>query len=998
MQKSKKRTQTEAHEEEPPAKIPKLVATTTSLDDEETDPNSLYDRVTHMLKSNKIKTEDAFTKLKRLIMVTPMQDLKQGKFNFGMNEVQLLASQLLNAMRSDDIHPEKMRTLMNFMRGQEGLQLTMDHHLYFLESLFNHKMYKLANEHIEEMKRNNIDITWQVHQTMVYGYVRAFKFEYVIELLDQLLQDENTIQPDNYNQYFDMFRTVYDACIKHGDAAKSEQVLYLMDKAFRTNIILYTRLIHLFVKQDNFKKAEEVFERAGSLGMEPTHVTYNTMLQAFIRQHKMQQARRMFDQMRSRQDTSPDIYTFNFLIQGYCRADKPEQAEEVMQMMKLYHLLPNVYSYGTMMEYYVQKHDVDEVEKLMEQMIENNVAPTLAILNMMVKLYMSVNMIEKANTLVETMKQKFNIFPDQSTYTYLSVQYENKQQQDQASDIGKYVGSMVSFRNMEPYSLFAMLKLLAIHPDHKKYTKEIYLFHILQQAKNYRDMQLIDDVVRLMDQLGYKYNAESILQFKLEVYCAKGQVEKAQELLSSFSGIKSAKLLQPLMEAYCNENQIDKAEELLEQLKDAHEESIIVPLIRSLVGTDKLDEAFDMITRMQNEWHVAVTSESFNQLIQYHAEKLDVNHAEKMFQVMLEQKIIPDALSYGLLVYVYHKNETDPAELLERLQYDGHALDSFTLNSILKQFMKQRMTLVAPEKFMQTVAETFGIDPDANAYSCILQGFVNRQDAKQTYKLFKKIPTKTIFHAELVAKVLVAKGKLKKAWKLVMEDLQEYVLKPNVMILNTLKEGYVKKGELAKIDTIVAKMRELAIIPSFWTFCYLTHEYLQSKQKKQAKQTFALMTQCGYLPTAFHFYPIMHEFITQGNIKRAQKVLGKMSKFGIEPDISSYNIFIEYFCKQNDAAEVNKMIDKMVASKMKPSISTFNLMFQYPFHEKPSDAEKLARQLVSTPVPPTLDTFHILLKNYLEKGEQGKAQKVFHNLRNFGLEPSDATKAIMKNK
>ena len=71
-------------------------------------------------------------------------------------------------------------------------------------------------------------------------------------------------------------------------------------------------------------KARQLFSQMKSLRLKPTYVTYNSMIDVFVRSNLMREAWSLFDQMRE-YGLKPDNFTCSTLIKGI----KPQKRQIV---------------------------------------------------------------------------------------------------------------------------------------------------------------------------------------------------------------------------------------------------------------------------------------------------------------------------------------------------------------------------------------------------------------------------------------------------------------------------------------------------------------------------------------------------------------------------------------------------------------------------------------------------------------------------------------------
>ncbi len=114
----------------------------------------------------------------------------------------------------------------------------------------------------------------------------------------------------------------------------------------------------------------------------------------------------------------PSVVTFNTLIKGWCKIGKMSVAMHVTKVMLKMDIYPDRITYQTLIEGYCKQHDMMTAKRLVQSMIKVNLIPNIITFNQIIKALCDMCFVGDATILVDTLL-KSNTKPDVITFTIL---------------------------------------------------------------------------------------------------------------------------------------------------------------------------------------------------------------------------------------------------------------------------------------------------------------------------------------------------------------------------------------------------------------------------------------------------------------------------------------------------------------------------------------------------------------------------------------------------
>ncbi|KAI3437227.1 uncharacterized protein J3R85_005672 [Psidium guajava] len=192
-----------------------------------------------------------------------------------------------------------------------------------------------------------------------------------------------------------------------------------------------------------------------------------------------------------------------------------------------------------------------------------------------------------------------------------------------------------------------------------------------------------------------------------------------------------------------------------------------------------------------------------------------------------------------------------------------------------------------------------GCSPDVFACNGLLNALVNHgkiRDARRVYDEMldrenaEGVDAVDNYSVCIMVRGLCSGGKVEDGEKMI-QDRWGHGCIPNVVLYNTLIDGYVKIGNVDKAHAL-----------------------------------FKELIQKGFLPTVQTFGSMIRGFCNAGNFDLVDKLITEMEKRGLDVSLYICNMIIDGLYKHGRAVEAVKMVENMVQSGCEPDTVTYNIL------------------------------------------------------------------------
>lgn len=192
------------------------------------------------------------------------------------------------------------------------------------------------------------------------------------------------------------------------------------DSASHPDHVTYTTVISAFVKAGSMDRARRVLAEMTRVGVPANRITYNILLKGYCQQLQIDQAKELLREMADDAGIEPDVVSYNILIDGCILVDDSAGALAFFNEMRTKGIAPTKISYTTLMKAFALSGQPKLANKVFDEMLNDpRVKADLVAWNMLVEAYCRLGLVEEAKKIIQRIKEN-GFHPDVATYGSLA--------------------------------------------------------------------------------------------------------------------------------------------------------------------------------------------------------------------------------------------------------------------------------------------------------------------------------------------------------------------------------------------------------------------------------------------------------------------------------------------------------------------------------------------------------------------------------------------------
>lgn len=267
---------------------------------------------------------------------------------------------------------------------------------------------------LEQFKATGVVPSLHACATLIRAYGHARRLDRAWVLWRELTEDRKVTPSE------EVFASMVDACLANGDLDGAVAVFREMKQAlpdFSRGAVVFSALVKACVQRKLAKLAVEVYDEIKDV-CTCSKVTYNTLIDALVRQGEMDRATDLFRDM-SLKAVTPDLITYSTLIKGHCVRGDLEQGLQLLGLMQRRGIAPDAILFNSILDGCAHKQMCSLTEMVLKDMEAAGIAPSNFTLSILVKLYGRCNDLEMAFKVVDTYPKKYGFDLNAQVYTCL---------------------------------------------------------------------------------------------------------------------------------------------------------------------------------------------------------------------------------------------------------------------------------------------------------------------------------------------------------------------------------------------------------------------------------------------------------------------------------------------------------------------------------------------------------------------------------------------------
>ena len=212
-----------------------------------------------------------------------------------------------------------------------------------------------------------------------------------------------------------------DALVSNREVRHAESLVNQWKHKVSPNTVVYSTLIHGWAKQNDAKRALNIFNQMRAEKVPCNAVTYNCMIHACVRVGDMQGSLDLLAAMQEAPSAlRPDKFTYSTIIKGYCGRGEIENALFLFESMLRERLVPDLVIYNTLLDGCVKTRHNEVCDKLLDDMVSQwRIHPNSYTLSILIKRFGRQGDLTKAFQLVEQLPRKYGFRANAHVWTCL---------------------------------------------------------------------------------------------------------------------------------------------------------------------------------------------------------------------------------------------------------------------------------------------------------------------------------------------------------------------------------------------------------------------------------------------------------------------------------------------------------------------------------------------------------------------------------------------------
>ncbi|KAL5546224.1 hypothetical protein UlMin_005911 [Ulmus minor] len=249
-------------------------------------------------------------------------------------------------------------------------------------------------------------------------------FEKLLPNLVEASNSEPPLLPKAYAPNSRIYTTLMKGYMNVGRVVDTVRMLEAMrhqdDRASHPDHVTYTTVVSAFVKAGTMERARQVLAEMTRIGVPANRITYNILLKGYCKQLQIDKAKELLQEMDEHAGIEPDVVSYNVLIDGCILVDDSAGALAFFNEMRARGIAPTKISYTTLMKAFALSGQPKLAHKVFDEMLNDpRVKADQVAWNMLVEGYCRIGLIEEAKKIVQRMKEN-GFYPNVSTYGSLA--------------------------------------------------------------------------------------------------------------------------------------------------------------------------------------------------------------------------------------------------------------------------------------------------------------------------------------------------------------------------------------------------------------------------------------------------------------------------------------------------------------------------------------------------------------------------------------------------
>ncbi|KAG0054506.1 hypothetical protein BGZ83_011100 [Gryganskiella cystojenkinii] len=517
-------------------------------------------------------------------------------------------------------------------------------------------------------------------------------------------------------------------CLQRSRMAESSKwastIYEEMSQLYTPKIQTLNTLLDIYVRHEDLDTALEFFKKETTrFGAEPNVRSYNIMLRGLTKNHRLTEAVKMYDQMRSGViPVRPDITTYSTLVGAYTQKHMPDEADLILTDMFADKVKPNMWIFNTAIKRLVTKKDYSNALKVLELMANEGLKPDVVTYSTLIDGY-ARDGNEEAIAKIQAEMAVNGIYPNAKTITSTIKVFARSGLDSEIDTQLEDVIRSLPTGEMNDLTLGVLMNVYGKRKDLEA-ARMVY-DHIATRGRPVNDVivnSLLDGYVRAND----LPTANKLFHDHFTVRHQRPTTSLTYSIM--ISGCCKQGNLRDALHYYHEMN-----------LHRIEPDSIVCSrLIQLYLQHHQLENAQQMLRLMRNT-SMEISVHTFTMMIDYLSSRYDNKGALKTYQQMIDLGVQPDAHCFTVLInaHLRAKNFAACDRTYQQMIKAGIQPTIQTYTSMIQAHSQQKNLGKLKEYWVAMTGA--GLFPDIKAFTLLMQTYGQQGNIEMVEFIYKEI-------------------------------------------------------------------------------------------------------------------------------------------------------------------------------------------------------------------------------------------------------------------
>eukprot|EP01130_Rhizamoeba_saxonica_P016575 TRINITY_DN7687_c0_g1_i1.p1 TRINITY_DN7687_c0_g1~~TRINITY_DN7687_c0_g1_i1.p1 ORF type:complete len:889 (+),score=113.54 TRINITY_DN7687_c0_g1_i1:190-2856(+) len=357
---------------------------------------------------------------------------------------------------------------------------------------------------------------------------------------------------------------------------------------------------------------------------------------------------------------------------------------------------------------------------------------------------------------------------------------------------------------------------------------------------------------------------------------------------------------------------------------------LALDLISILLSMSTFDDV-KLVTLLYDN-NIAPNAMIFNKMITNYKKKKDYDNANKTFDIMIKENVIPNMITYTFMVEVYHflqdKNVEDIFEFIRmyKQEPDTPLFNKFIHISLLNEDIQMALEYLNKIKL-------HNLEPTVYSFTPIMNYYVNKGEIENAFEIMKTVKELNLNASPIIYSILIdiknmdtEESTLQSYAIQLIGKMKENNIVPDAMfvyqILNIFKNEDMEQFKHGYLDSIArSKLFEFDIE-------FMNGVIESSKSTKDITKYLETFKKHNVKPNTDTYNIILNLCITLADHILFKRTLRKISEY----NIGTVHACLKFLCvtPKSKVLNLERLLQDYLGenSKLEPNIVTYGLVFQ----------------------------------------------------------------------